>query len=43
MLTVHGSGFDPVHGKGHFRVVILPDETLLGQAFDGIARFMRGP
>jgi tyrosine/nicotianamine family aminotransferase len=41
VLVVHGSGFDPTYGKDHFRAVFLPDETMLGQAFDAIEGFMK--
>jgi alanine-synthesizing transaminase len=41
VLLVHGSGFDPVYGKDHFRAVFLPDETTLNKAFDEIESFMK--
>jgi aspartate/methionine/tyrosine aminotransferase len=41
VLVVHGSGFDPVYGKDHFRVVFLPQETILNEAFDKIEDFMK--
>ncbi len=41
VLTVHGSGFDKEYGKDHFRLVILPDEATLGDAFDRIESFMQ--
>jgi alanine-synthesizing transaminase len=41
VLVVHGSGFDPMYGKDHFRVVFLPDETTLTEAFDAIEDFMK--
>jgi alanine-synthesizing transaminase len=41
VLVVHGSGFDPVYGKDHFRVVFLPQETVLSEAFDKIEDFMK--
>jgi aspartate/methionine/tyrosine aminotransferase len=40
VLVVHGSGFDPMYGKDHFRVVFLPDEAILTEAFDAIEDFM---
>ena len=40
VLVVHGSGFDPTYGKDHFRVVFLPDEAILTEAFDAIKDFM---
>jgi tyrosine/nicotianamine family aminotransferase len=42
VLLVHGSGFDKLYGRDHFRAVFLPDETLLGEAFDKIQDFMKG-
>ncbi len=41
VLLVHGSGFDPIYGKDHFRAVFLPDESILTEAFDAIENFMR--
>jgi aspartate/methionine/tyrosine aminotransferase len=41
VLVVHGSGFDPKYGAGHFRLVFLPDEAMLGEAFDAIENFMQ--
>ena len=41
VLTVPGSGFCPIYGKGHFRLVYLPDIETLGGAFDRIETFMR--
>ena len=40
VLTVHGSGFCPVYGKGHFRIVFLPKEEILGEALDRIDKFL---
>ncbi len=42
VLTVHGSGFCPIYGKGHFRIVNLPPVDYLERAFDRIEEFMRG-
>ena len=42
VLTVHGSGFDPHYGKGHLRLVILPDVPVLEAAFDRLERFLKG-
>jgi len=42
VLTVHGSGFCPVYGKGHFRIVFLPEEDIMGEALDRIDRFLNG-
>ncbi len=41
VLTVHGSGFCPVYGKGHFRIVNLPPVEYLEEAFDRIEDYMR--
>jgi alanine-synthesizing transaminase len=41
VLTVHGSGFDPEYGSGHFRIVILPDIPILQTAFERLERFLR--
>ena len=40
ILVVHGSGFSPELGAGHFRIVFLPDENVLDEAFDRIERFL---
>ncbi len=42
VLTVHGSGFCPVYGKGHFRIVNLPPVDYLEEAFNRIEDFMNG-
>ena len=36
VLTVHGSGFSNQFGKNHFRVVFLPSEKILIEAFNRI-------
>jgi len=41
VLIVNGSGFDPVYGKGHARVVFLPPICELEVAFDALERFMK--
>jgi len=41
VLMVHGSGFDPTYGSGHFRTVFLPDEKMLSEAFDLMETFMK--
>ena len=41
VLLVPGSGFCPEYGKDHFRMVFLPDEEILGNAFDSIESYMR--
>lgn len=40
LLVVPGSGFGDEYGKGHFRLVFLPDIETLGRAFDALADFM---
>jgi alanine-synthesizing transaminase len=40
ILVVHGSGFSPSLGKGHFRIVYLPDVKVLNNAFDRIEAFL---
>ena len=41
VLLVHGSGFSPQYGKGHVRLVYLPDEQILNESFDRIDRFLK--
>ena len=41
VLVVHGSGFDPVYGRDHFRIVFLPTEDVLREAFDLVENFMK--
>ncbi|MGO9643832.1 MAG: aminotransferase class I/II-fold pyridoxal phosphate-dependent enzyme [Candidatus Bathyarchaeia archaeon] len=41
VLVVHGSGFDAVYGKDHFRAVFLPPEPELGEALTAIEQFMK--
>jgi aspartate/methionine/tyrosine aminotransferase len=40
VLLVHGSGFCPTYGAGHFRAVFLPQIGILETAFDRLERFM---
>jgi len=40
VLCVHGSGFGQKEGTKHFRVVFLPQDDLLNQAYDKIEEFM---
>jgi alanine-synthesizing transaminase len=40
ILVVHGSGFDPAYGSGHFRAVILPPMETLEKAFGLLEEFM---
>lgn len=42
VLFVHGSGFDPTYGAGHFRCVFLPPVEILSDAFDRLEGFMKG-
>jgi alanine-synthesizing transaminase len=41
VLVVHGSGFGQAPGTRHFRIVFLPDEASLTQAYENIAAFLR--
>ena len=40
VLTVHGSGFSNIYGKGHFRIVFLPTKEILKDALDRIEIFL---
>jgi len=40
VLAVHGSGFSQTYGKGHFRIVFLPSESVLQDALDRIESFL---
>ena len=40
VLTVHGSGFSKEFGKDHFRIVFLPSEEIIKDAFDRIDHFL---
>jgi alanine-synthesizing transaminase len=40
VLVVHGSGFGQRPGTKHFRVVFLPDEATLSQAYGAIEEFI---
>ena len=40
VLLVHGSGFSPEYGQGHFRLVFLPGLEILNEAFDRIEKFL---
>jgi aspartate/methionine/tyrosine aminotransferase len=42
VLLVHGSGFSPEFGQGHFRMVCLPPVDVLAKAFDRIEAFLDG-
>ena len=41
VLLVHGSGFSQEKGKGHVRLVFLPDVETLHTAFDRIDAFLQ--
>jgi tyrosine/nicotianamine family aminotransferase len=41
VLIVNGSGFDPVYGKNHARIVFLPPIRELEKAFDTMEAFMK--
>ena len=41
VLVVHGSGFSPELGAGHFRLVYLPEVDVLNEAFDRIDNFLK--
>ena len=40
VLMVHGSGFSPEYGKGHFRLVFLPCLDILEKVFDRLEQFL---
>ncbi|PYV73176.1 MAG: aminotransferase, partial [Acidobacteria bacterium] len=42
ILVVHGSGFGQKPGTKHFRIVFLPQEETLREAYSQIHEFMRG-
>ncbi|MCM2324626.1 MAG: aminotransferase class I/II-fold pyridoxal phosphate-dependent enzyme [Oligoflexia bacterium] len=42
VVTVPGSGFGQKPGTQHFRIVFLPDEATLKEAYTKIAQFMAG-
>ncbi len=41
VLIVNGSGFDPVYGKGHARIVFLPPIEELDAAYNALEAFMK--
>jgi alanine-synthesizing transaminase len=41
VLIVNGSGFDPIYGKGHARIVFLPPCDVLEEAYSEMERFMK--
>jgi aspartate/methionine/tyrosine aminotransferase len=42
VLVVHGSGFSPEFGGGHFRMVCLPPVKVLAEALDRVETFLGG-
>ena len=42
VLTVHGSGFCPTYGKGHFRMVFLPPVDILETALNRLEKYCAG-
>ncbi len=40
ILFVHGSGFSPDQGSGHFRAVFLPPNEVTEQALAPLERYM---
>lgn len=40
VLFVHGAGFGQAEGTHHFRVVFLPPEAVLAEAYERLARFV---
>lgn len=41
VVVVHGSGFGPLPKSPHLRVVFLPEEKILNEAYDRIEAYMR--
>ncbi len=41
VMVVHGSGFGQAPGTRHFRIVFLPDETILARAYEALADFLQ--
>jgi len=41
VLVVHGSGFGQKPGTRHMRIVFLPPEPVLGEAYDAMADFLK--
>jgi len=41
VVVVHGSGFGPLPETPHFRVVFLPPEDILNEAYDRLEGYMR--
>jgi aspartate/methionine/tyrosine aminotransferase len=41
VLIVNGSGFDPIYGNGHARIVFLPPIAELEEAYNALERFIK--
>ena len=41
VLVVHGGGFSPELGRGHFRIVFLPEEVVLNEASTELTDFYK--
>lgn len=41
VVVVHGSGFGKLAAKQHFRIVFLPQESVLQKAYENLAAFMK--
>jgi len=41
VLLVHGSGFCPTYGRGHFRLVFLPPVEVIDEAFDRVEEYLK--
>jgi len=41
VVVVHGSGFGSLPETPHFRLVFLPDESVLNEAYDRLEDFMK--
>jgi len=41
VLIVNGSGFDPIYGKGHARIVFLPPIVEMEEALNALEDFMK--
>ncbi|NHJ87130.1 MAG: aminotransferase class I/II-fold pyridoxal phosphate-dependent enzyme [Asgard group archaeon] len=41
VVSVFGSGFDPIYGKDHFRLVFLSQEEIIDDAMNRLERFIK--
>ena len=41
VLVVHGSGFGQKAGTKHIRIVFLPPEHVLSEAYEGMTQFIK--